>query len=161
MEQHMIRACKVVKERNIKIIPNPETKRRVRKVQPLDPQKETKKCDFCDERFTSEYRRRHHMRIHGDKYPCQFCVSSFAHPMGLSKHLSRIHPDKNKERNNGKICTLCDSILASSYGLKVHYETVHDTQMPSTSRKTGSGTTSNNSTNVRRPLPPPTTEDPL
>lgn len=74
-------------------------------------------CNICNKDFASPYNVRRHQLTHSDDrpYECQYCSKSFKEKSSLTKHVKRVHLEKEKDES----CELMVSITAHDQQFEV------------------------------------------
>ncbi|XP_028401522.1 zinc finger and BTB domain-containing protein 24-like isoform X2 [Dendronephthya gigantea] len=74
-------------------------------------------CNICNKDFASPYNVRRHQLTHSDDrpYECQYCSKSFKEKSSLTKHVKRVHLEKEKDEP----CELMVSITAHDQQFEV------------------------------------------
>ena len=74
-------------------------------------------CNICNKDFASPYNVRRHQLTHSDDRPygCEYCSKSFKEKSSLSKHVKRVHLEKEKDES----CELMVSITAHDQQFEV------------------------------------------
>jgi len=77
-------------------------------------------CDFINCNYVGEtnYKLKHHRRIHDEKFKCNICDKNFTNKCRLVNHnlIKHEEPDRFK-------CHICDKRLSSNYSLRGHLKT--------------------------------------
>lgn len=74
-------------------------------------------CNICNKDFASPYNVRRHQLTHSDDrpYECQYCSKTFKEKSSLTKHVKRVHYEKEKDES----CELMVSITAHDQQFEV------------------------------------------
>ena len=74
-------------------------------------------CNICNKDFASPYNVRRHQLTHSDErpYACQYCNKAFKEKSSLTKHVKRVHLEKEKDES----CELMVSITAHDQQFEV------------------------------------------
>ena len=74
---------------------------------------------------------------------CSLCKRQFSDKQSFRRHVQEVHVKKSvgpvhekksvvpvHEKKNAHICSICDKILATAFGLRRHVEEIHESQNP-------------------------------
>ena len=84
-------------------------------------------CEKCSETLVGYSKYNNHMRKHKSveakaKAPrkCDSCPYETTNPSNLSRHVTLVHKEKQKRKNNPKECNDCGKVFSQKYALDKH-----------------------------------------